>query len=437
MELREVEGQLSVTMVSASNLSQSMHPDDLDLAKQVISWRLVPDFPKIGRTAWVKLAYPFAAQCGKETQIIRSLKLKGVGMRDHHDRIHRPSNAAYRRPDAHLGIDDDGAFCDLWAPSAPLGALAFNRAVVEYTTAHELSTAGPISEVPLLLYRYSGLEGFRDDSGSVSDLAVIVAGLPADTPARADCLVHYARQSPTVQTALGIWARSHAGGSEFNWTTAQLALWREYGTVLRAFHNRGFYRHNAHPSNLGVGPHGVFLTDLDSTRHMLECPPRVRALQALRDVAGAVFHIIADTIRSEEMDSVEGARKTQDALVDAFLNSYFPEVPRRVFEDVKAVGGSMTRELWGKWVNHFDESAEAGSLSDSNFEGFVTQRHSQSSWGVDAPVLFCRLVPGLATPYSLSRAPYHGGAAWAAEVTEAADVFLRYTRGRRARPTPA
>lgn len=156
MELREVEGQLSVTMVSASNASQSMHPDDLDLAEQYISWKLTPYFPRLGRTAWVKLAHPFAAQCGEETQIIRSLKLKGVGMRDHRDRIHRPSNEVYRRPDAHLGIDDSGAFCDLWAESAPLGALAFNRAVVEYTTAYELSTARPISEIPLFLYRYSG-----------------------------------------------------------------------------------------------------------------------------------------------------------------------------------------------------------------------------------------------------------------------------------------
>lgn len=432
----KVENQLSMTMVSASNLAQSMHPDDLDLAEKVISWRMMPDFPRIGRTAWLKLGHSFAAQCGQETQIIRSLKLKGVGMRDHRDRIHRPSNEVYHRPDAHLGIDRDGAFCDLWAESAPLGALTFNRAVVEYTTAHELSSSGPISEVPLLLYRYSGIEGFRDESGSVSDLAVIVAGLPADAPSRADHLVHYAKQSPAVQTTLGTWARSHTGSSEFSWATAQLALWREYGAVLREFHSRGFYRHNAHPSNLGLGPHGVFLTDLDSTRQMLECTPRVRSLQALRDVAGGIFHIIADTIRSEEMDSAESAATTQEALVDAFLSSYFPEVPEEVFENVKGAGESMTHELWGKWVSQFDNAVEIGRASASNFERYVTQRYSQSSWGIDAPVLFCRLIPGLATSYSRSNAPYHGGAAWAAEVSEAAKVFLRDRCGRQARPTP-
>ncbi|WP_377309278.1 hypothetical protein [Phytohabitans flavus] len=407
--------------------------------EQVIAWGLMPEFPEIGRSAWVKLIHPFEAPCGQGTQVIRSLKLKGVGLRDHRGGMHYPSNTVYRRPDAHLGIDEDGVFCEVWSAPAPMGALALNRAIVEYTTARELCAVGPISEVPLFVYRYTKLEGFRDDSGSVSDLAVLVAGLPTDSPVRADNLVHYAKQSPSVQAALRGWARAQTGDGEFDWAGAQLALWGDYGKRLREFHGCGFYRHNAHASNLGLGAHGIFLVDLDSTRYKLDCPPRTRALQAVRDAATGVFHVIADTVRSGELRSVEHAMSIHRMLVNAFLRSYFPEVPTRAFEDLEADTGLLTSTLWEKWDRGtFRPSGWAQGISGKvgvenpakiEYQQFMTERYAYMTQGLDIPALVCKLMPGLARISSLSTNAYEVGGANSVEVSEAADEFLRRRQG--------
>jgi hypothetical protein len=421
---RPAEGPLQAEVVCAATLSLRMHADDLDHMERVITWRRTPDFPVIGRSAWIKLTHPFEAQCGQGTQVIRSLKLKGVGLRDHRGNTQIPSNVAYRRPDTHLGIDEHGVFCVLRSALAPMGALALDRAVVEYTTSRELSATGPISEVPLFIYRYSTLDGFRDDSGSMSDLAVLVAGLPIDTPVRADHLVHCARQDPAVQAAVRNWARTHTGDSEFDWARAQLVLWREYGKRLREFHGCGFYRHNAHSSNLGLGSHGVFLVDLDSTRHMLECPPRIRALQAVRDAVGGVIHLIADTIRSGELGSAESASAMHGTLIDAFLKSYLPDIPNRAFEDLKVAAGSVTSELWERWAEGTFVATGLEHSAAIKYQEFMTDQYSHISQGIDVPTLFCSLMPGLAEPYSLSRVAYQGSLVCPSEVSKAAKEFL-------------
>ena len=407
MESRPVEKSLPVEMVCVASRSQRMHPDDLQRMKQTISWELEPEFPQMGRSAWIRLAHPFEAQSGSETQVIKSLKLKGVGLRDHRGGTHRPSNSAYRRPDAHLGFDQDGGFCELWSPPSPMGGLSLSRAIVEYATANELCAAGPIAEVPLFLYRYPGMAGFRDDSGSVSDLAVMVAGLPSDTPARADHLVHYARQEEPVQAVLRDWTRDHVGDREFDWSQAQLTVWRDYGKRLREFHNCGFYRHNSHPCNIGLGPRGVFFVDLDSTRHLLECSPRLRALQVLRD-AGAIFNIIDYAIRSAGIrfgrQRVRDQRPGGRSVLELLLS-------RRSAPGVRGGEGGgecdVIRLMGHVVLRHRGDQRRAGS-GRAWYREFMAQRHSQRGRGVDGPALFSRLMPGLATPYSESRLAYQG-----------------------------
>jgi hypothetical protein len=422
---RFVDGPLQAALVCASALSQRLHLDDLESVEQVITWTRTPEFPEIGRSAWIELTHPFEAQCGHRTQVISSLKLKGVGLRDHRGVTHHPSNMAYRQPDAHLGIDDHGMFCELWSARAPMGALALTRAVVEYGTARELSGIGPISEVPLFIYRYVNLEGFRDDSEGMSDLAVVVTGLPAETPARADSLVHYARQDPTVKSVLRDWARTNTGDHEFDWGRAQIALWRDYGKKLREFHGSGFYRHNAHSSNLGLGADGVFLVDLDSTRHMMECAPRIRTLQAVRDTVGGVFHIIADTVRSGELGSIGSASAMHGQLIDAFLGSYFPDVPRLAFEELKADAGPITSELWEKWAEGTFVATGVENPAEFRYQQFMTERYARMTRGLDLPALWCKLMPALARLHSLSTVAYLGDHACPTEVDEVADVFLR------------
>src|SRR5262245_35049574 len=104
-------------------------------------------------------------------------------------------------------------------------------------------------------------------------------------------------------------------------------------------------------------------------------------------------------------------------LIDGFLNSYFPDVPYRAFEDVKAVASSITSELWERWVPGIGGAADLENTAGSEYQDFMTERRSQRGRGVDGPPLFCRLMPGLATPYSLSRVAYQGGPAFPSEVS--------------------
>jgi hypothetical protein len=419
-----VNNPLSAELVCGATLCRHMHPDDLSLLEQTVTWRREPEFPRMGRSAWIRLAHPFRSPSGEAAQVIRSLKVKGVGLRDHRGVTKRPSTGVYRRPDAHLGFDESGGFCELLSAPAPMGGLTLSRAMIEYTTASELCAAGGSAEIPLLVYRYSKMAGFRDDSGSVSDLGVLVAGLPADTPIRADNLVHYARQPAAVQAALRHWARDHTGAENFNWADAQLALWREYGKRLREFHACGFYRHNSNACNIGLGSNGVFLVDLDSTRSLLECSPYMRGLQVLRDVAGALFHIIDATLRSAEIKSVENAADMNDAAIDAFLCSYFSDVSCHTFQEVKIIAGSIASEFWDTWSRSVDEVPENGGSAGREYRQFMTERHSHRSRGIDGPALFSRLMPGLTTPYGQSKVAYQGGPLLTRDVEQSAEVFL-------------
>jgi hypothetical protein len=55
---------LAVDVVSATAWAQSLHADDFGRMEDMITWRTVPTFPIMGRSAWMRLAHPFEAECG-------------------------------------------------------------------------------------------------------------------------------------------------------------------------------------------------------------------------------------------------------------------------------------------------------------------------------------------------------------------------------------
>lgn len=123
-------------------------------------------------------------------------------------------------------------------------------------------------------------------------------------------------------------------------------MWSSYGSALCEFHSLGFYLHNANPTNLGLGQHGVFFVDLDSTRMLVECAPEVRALQAMRDVVGGLFHIGSSVLASRLPEHFALDELLDTRLSYAFLNSYFPTAPQRLLQEAAGASDSVFTAMW-------------------------------------------------------------------------------------------
>jgi hypothetical protein len=302
----------------------------------------------------------------------------------------------------HLGIDEHGRFFETPAAAAPMGAITLRRALVEYSTAAELSRSGPISAVPLLLYQYTRMGGFIEDSGAPSALAAIVVGLPADRPERADCLVSYGDQAPGVKVALRRWRTGQRDGVDFDWMAAVRTLWSEYGRVLRRFHHCGFYRHNANPRNLGLASQGIFLVDLDSTRHLLDSPPQTRALQVLRDVSGGLFHITTSIVDSPLHNLYTPGEIVAGGLLVDYLRAYFPDLPADAFADVNATAETILTQVWKDRRARADDDLATENPLSAEYQQFMTRRDWLRTRAIDRPAIFCSLIPDLAMPYAQS-----------------------------------
>src|SRR5438045_3220550 len=77
---------------------------------EVVSWRTIPTFLRMGRTAWLSLAEPLRVSAPSCFRHVKALKLKGVGLLDHLGNVSQPSTCSYYRIHSHLGFSPRGDF---------------------------------------------------------------------------------------------------------------------------------------------------------------------------------------------------------------------------------------------------------------------------------------------------------------------------------------
>jgi hypothetical protein len=421
--------RLAADLVTATAHAHGLAREDVSRIKSIVEWRILPPIDSVGRSAWIPLRTPVTVECNQTSVTLGSLKIKGVGLRDHRGAIHHPSPAPYRRSVQHFALRETGEMYQTTGAPSPLGAITLPRAVAEFVAAGELSRCGgAISSVPLLLYRYPGLPPFRDPSGATSELAVLVAGLPTDFPHRGDRLLSYGAQSEATQTVIRRWAEAGLGLQSFDWLTAISKMWGSYGSALCEFHSLGFYRHNANPTNLGLGQHGVFFVDLDSTRMLIECASRVRALQAMRDVVGGLFHIGSSILASRLPEHFALEELLDARLSYTFLSSYFPAAPQGLLREAARASDSVFTAMWDRQsALGFGEAMFAADREVDDFHDFMATRDRVRTRAIDRPALFAELLPAVVALYQYaSYSGQHLPPPSVDAVEKAATSFLRF-----------
>ncbi|SFB04525.1 hypothetical protein SAMN05216266_1045 [Amycolatopsis marina] len=334
------------------------------VAADLVRWNRLPPLDPRERSAWVPVDPPVPVRSGPASPI-RSLKLKGIGLGTTGGPTQpaaEPYNDALRH--AHVGITDDGDFCLRYSERAPLGGMFLDRARMEYDNAALLQRAGCPSTVPVALFRYESLECPWQPG---RPLGVVVSGGPTEEPLRACGLMVADPGDPTIYgracaEILRLWGPDRG--------SALRAVAFEVGRTLRQFHEAGLFRHNGYPTNYLLDPRTrrICLLDLDSSLPLAEFPEPRRAMEILRDVAGAVFSLgliffepsIAERFPPDELaatghfqrllDGYFGAAALPPAILDAFLDHVFgryEQLYRRRQEIRDAPDGdAVLRGLW-------------------------------------------------------------------------------------------
>lgn len=323
-----------------------------------VSWKLVPKFNRLGRSAWLPLETPIVVSTHKQQIEIHALKIKGVGLCDHKGDIIPPTIQPYYRANPHLGITAEGKFIPLASPPAPLGGITIERARREYHITCNLLESGCPVQIPVRLCQYAEPSMiFQAEGHDPFPLAVIVAGMPQNTDLRADLAFEYDATDEFTKRKLDELIRQMGIAPLANRGLSLLSnLIKLHGRTLRKFSEAGFYRYSSSPDNYAFSPQlgEVFLMDLDSSRELSECSNIARPLQIMRDAASALFHLLAYLTKPQfiryfpESDVIE-ANPFRSFLQGYYndvssefvyylsnvLLTYYQQVYRRVFETSK------------------------------------------------------------------------------------------------------
>jgi hypothetical protein len=310
--------------------------NELAVVDDIVSWKKIPPFSKMGRTSWLKLSSPLKISTPYSEILIESIKIKGVGLCDHLGNITEPSVRDYDRIHPHLGFTPEGQFVPILSPLAPEGGMTIERARNEFNIASSLIEFGCPSEVPLRLYRYDEPHlVYHPDGYPPLPLGVVVSGFPQDTPIRANAAIEYYAANQTTRAYLNKWA-SHFGISNTSNMSLSLtnSVFRLYGITLRKFHEAGYYRFSGMPDNYSFSSQTeeVFLIDLDSSRRLSECSKIEISLQIMRDVASAVCSLTSYILRRNNIDWFSPEDIFNSKLFTSLLSGYYDDLSPAVVE---------------------------------------------------------------------------------------------------------
>lgn len=325
-----------------------------NMLNDFVGWEKNPPFYRPGRTGWLKLDKSINISTKGSFDTIKSLKLKGIGYCNDKFEITQPTDLYFNRIFPHLGFTKEGEFCLVESDQAPLGGLEFGRAEMEYYIAKKLFENGCPSVIPIRLYKYS--KGFTSSKGD-SNLAVVITGLPVDTPFRADCAYRYDNKLDFDNPMNNHWPFSSPQSDEEREHVESLIkllklqenenasldlisyFYKKYGQTLRKFHTAGFYRYSGSLDNYDYCPKTdqVYLIDLDSSRMLEECTDIEKPLQVIRDLASAFFNLSASLMHPWHIKKFPLSDIIRSAPFRSILKGYYHDVPEELINNVAEV----------------------------------------------------------------------------------------------------
>ncbi|TVR10830.1 MAG: SET domain-containing protein [Salinarimonadaceae bacterium] len=334
----------------------------------IASWNgLTPTFTRRGRGAWELLAEP-AAIARDPAVTFHAAKLKGVGLWN----PRRPDDSAFSNKlhdldgDApvppltdvleylvtypHFGIGEDGEYKFAYSSASPVGGIVHERAHREYWAAERLIEFGVPSVAPFAVVEYDESLRFQGQPmGAVITLSpgaapyrisevLFGAGLARGSDPGFDA--HY----DAMREALGI-----EGDPDDERVRLRVicALAREAGELLHDFSLAELYRYSGDWGNFvySVESRRLFLIDLDSVQDMRKLPEALQPLQAWRDIASAIYRMVAKLGYPTALDKYTLDNLLAHDPIHAILAGYFTEIPE---DELRPVA----RRLWGYFIPH-------------------------------------------------------------------------------------
>jgi hypothetical protein len=296
-----------------------------DEIEKCVRWMTVPYFPRAGRTAYIQLKEPI---CYRE-HVIRSVKLKGVGVSLPNGEVFPPTNHLVHNNNPHCGISDDGKFYPICSEPSPLGGLSLERAVNEFLNGLYLQKSGCRTIAPLQVFRYL-------DSGISSHKAigVAVSGEPSFDSLRADAAARYPSSYSNFERHF-IQNLLKMNGFQDD-SRGILSLLRriakKMGKAIRAFSEAGMYRYSSALDNFGIysvsenEDFELFLTDLDSSFYLEERPPIARGLEVVRDTASPLSYLLAYFLDPGNTERFGLSDIVMQDVFGEFLKGYYHDV---------------------------------------------------------------------------------------------------------------
>ncbi|OQY47671.1 MAG: hypothetical protein B6242_04435 [Anaerolineaceae bacterium 4572_78] len=319
---------------------------DIKMIEEIVGWKRPAFFPKLGRSAWLKLTQPITVSLNNSHIHIQSVKIKGVGLFNQHNEQIKPSSVPFYRRILHLGFKPDGTFTLVPSPPVPIGGMPLDRGIMEFFISGMLNMHGCPAQVPLRLYQYDEADMTFDIGRNVpTSFCVTVTGLPTDNCLRVDAIDNWmhsdtiSKNEPIFQV-LDTWADSlnvpeHAYKPLATWAKISYL----YGQTLRKFHEIGYYRHNGSIINLIYSPQhkATYFTDLDSSRPLVECSAITKPLQHIRDIASYMAYIPRRLLNKRYIHDIPHERIFEDDMYNPFkqvLLGYYHDVPQNIVEKV-------------------------------------------------------------------------------------------------------
>jgi hypothetical protein len=340
---------------------------EMDTLESFVSWKATPHFPRRGRMAW----HVFSE---KPTDLIHinrrfaAAKIKGVGVYNppdeagNRDPIYSSTTQAPLPPTTtplksfatypHLGFEDTGDFAVVFGATAPIGGITVERALREFNTAAHLHKNNVPTIVPIAVYQYLVPEYVFDQQ----PLGAVICAVPDDQPYRLSEIQFGGALFPgadpqrdryydRVREALEIVGDASAEETR-NLTLQKIAY--QVGQRVAQFSRSGLFRYSAELPNFDFDfTDGlVVLTDLDSSAFLSEIPASRQRMEVLRDLASALYHLIAKFATPRALGAYSIKSLLQHDPAACLLQGYFGS-------DSMEQWRAMTARLWRAFIPHF------------------------------------------------------------------------------------
>jgi hypothetical protein len=309
-------------------------PHDAKRLRRWLAWEETPIFPEPGRSAWLPLSEPIAHPTVPGLSLTAA-KVKGIGLSRCEGGKPRPPDGDRRylpgSVQPHFGIGPEGNYVEAFSQPAPLGGMVVSRALREHENTERLLASQVPAFVPFAVF--SAHERFESES-----LGVVVTLSTEPAPYRATSLIatrdaigsraeHVYRLAAERSLGLDVSLFSQEGLA-----AGFAALSAATGRSLRGLADAGLYRHSSSLANLVycTSRKRLLLTDLDSTRALVDVDFERRGLELLRDVASAVHKLVESIFMRPQLLRDAGlVRIVEQDPIWSLLRAYFADVPAR------------------------------------------------------------------------------------------------------------